>query len=167
MIFCMVCISPWINAGSASATSPLFPDSRDWEVQSRDRNDTLGVGLRYDFGRAKLDANFTRTLTRTRIGYSYNPVALGMSAANEALAGDGFSDLTYSQNVLSLSLLVPVDKRMALRFFDRYESGTMGDWHYAGVAENPMPTSGSLYLDAGAQNSYSVNVIGVLLQVKL
>jgi Putative outer membrane beta-barrel porin, MtrB/PioB len=153
--------------GAASSASPLFPDSRGWEVQSRDRNDTLGVGLRYDFGRAKLDANFTRTLTRTRIGYSYNPVALGMSAANEALAGDGFSDLTYSQNVLSLSLLVPIDKQMALRFFDRYESGGTDDWHYAGVAENPMPTSSSLYLDAGAQNRYSVNVIGILLQVKL
>ena len=45
--------------GAASATSPLFPDSRAWEVTSKDRNNTLGMGLRYDFGRAKLDANFT------------------------------------------------------------------------------------------------------------
>ncbi|HEX5092152.1 MAG TPA: MtrB/PioB family outer membrane beta-barrel protein, partial [Burkholderiales bacterium] len=153
--------------GAASATSPLFPDSRGWEVSARDRNDTLGMGLRYDFGRAKLDANFTRTLTRTRIGYSYNPTALGTSAVDQGLAGDGFSDLVYQQNVFSLSLLVPIDKWMALRFFDRYESGAMDDWHYAGVSANPMPTATSLYLDAGAQSRYSVNVIGVLLHVRL
>jgi hypothetical protein len=152
--------------GSASATSPLFPDSRAWEVTSRDRNDTLGVGVRADFGRAKVDANFTRSLARTQIGYTYNAAALGINAAQQALAGDGFSDLRFAQNVFSLSVLVPIDKQMAVRIFERYESGSVSDWHYDGVASNPMPTTGSLYLDAGPQD-YSVNVIGVLLIVRL
>jgi hypothetical protein len=152
--------------GSTADTSPLFPDSRGWEVRSKDRNDTLGVGLRYDFGRAKLDANFSRSLARTKINYTYNPAALGMTATQQALAGDGFSDLRFAQNVFSLSVLVPIDKQMSLRFFERYERGSVSDWHYDGVASNPMPTTGMLYLDAGAQD-YSVNVIGVLLIVRL
>lgn len=152
--------------GSASATSPLFPDSRGWEVRSKDRNDTLGVGLRYDFGRVKLDTSFTRSLARTQIGYAYNPAALGMSATQQALAGEGFSDLQFAHNVFSLSILVPIDKQIAVRFFERYESGSVRDWHYDGVASNPMPAATSLYLDAGPQD-YSVNVIGVLLVVRL
>jgi hypothetical protein len=152
--------------GTASATSPLFPDSRGWEVESRDRNDTFGLGVRADFGRAKVDASFTRSLARTKIGYSYNAAALGINATQQALAGDGFSDLRFAQNVFSLSVLVPIDKQLSLRIFERYESGSVSDWHYDGVASNPMPTATSLYLDAGPQD-YSVNVIGVLLIVRL
>jgi hypothetical protein len=152
--------------GSASATSPLFPDSRGWDVHSKDRNDTLGVGARVDFGRAQVDANFTRSLARTTIGYTYNAAALGISPTQQALVGDGFSELRFAQNVFTLSVLVPIDKQMSLRLFERYESGSVSDWHYDGVASNPMPTTGSLYLDAGPQD-YSVNVIGVLLIVRL
>ncbi|HJS36583.1 MAG TPA: MtrB/PioB family outer membrane beta-barrel protein [Burkholderiales bacterium] len=152
--------------GSASATSPLFPDSRGWEVTSKDRNDTLGVGAKADFGRAKVDANFTRSLARTRIGYTYNAAALGISPAQQALVGDGFSDLRFAQNVFTLSVLMPIDKQMSLRLYERYERGSVSDWHYDGVASNPMPSTGSLYLDAGPQD-YSVNVIGVLLLIRL
>jgi hypothetical protein len=152
--------------GSTSATSPLFPESRAWEVRSKDRNDALGVGLRYDFGRMKLDASFSRSLARTRIGYSYNPAALGVTATQQALAGAGFSDLRFAQNVFSLSVLVPIDKQMSVRFFERYESGAVRDWHYDGVAANPMPVANAAYLDAGPQD-YSVNVFGVLLLIRL
>jgi len=162
-----VTTSNWQSVcGSTSATSPLFPDSRGWDVRSKDRNDTFGVGVRYDFGRAKLDANFTRSLARTSIGYSYNPTALGTPADQQALAGDGFSDLRFAQNVFSLSIVVPIDQRMSLRFFERYESGAVRDWHYDGVAQNPMPAASSVYLDSGAQD-YSVNVVGVLLLIRI
>jgi len=152
--------------GSSSATSPLFPEGNAWDVRTKDRNHTLGVGLKYDFGRAQLDANFTRSLGRTRIGYAYNADALGLTATQEALAGDGFSDLRFAQNVLSLSLLVPINKRASLRFLGRYETGVVRDWHYDGVAANPMPTNNAAYLDAGPQD-YSVTLLGVLLLVRL
>jgi MtrB/PioB family decaheme-associated outer membrane protein len=152
--------------GSSSATSPLFPEGNAWDVRTKDRNHTLGVGLKYDFGRAQLDANFTRSLGRTRIGYAYNAAALGLNPTQEALAGDGFSDLRFAQNVLSLSVLVPISKRASLRFLGRYETGVVRDWHYDGVAANPMPTNNAAYLDAGPQD-YSVTLLGVLLLVRL
>ena len=88
----------------------------------------------------------------------------GLSA--QALAGDGFSDLVFAQNVLSLSVLVPLDKQVTLRFFERYESGVVRDWHYDGVEANPMPSTGSLYLDAGPKD-YSINLVGVLLVIRM
>ena len=157
----------WQEAcGAASATSPLFPDSRGWSTASRDRNDGLGVGVKYDFGRAKLDASFTRTLGRTRLGYTYSPTALGLTPVQAALAGDGFSDITFAQNVASASLMVPIDKRFSVRLLVRHESGRIRDWHYEGVAEAPMPTNNSLYLDAGPQD-YRTTLFGALLQVRL
>ena len=152
--------------GSSSPTSPLFPESKAWDVDTKDRNHSIGLGVRYDFGGAKLDANFTRSLARTQIGYTYNPAALGLTPVQQALAGDGFSDLSFAQNIFNVSLLVPLTKRAALRFLGQYENGTVRDWHYDGVRQNPMPTNNSVYLDAGPQD-YSVKLIGALLILKL
>ena len=152
--------------GGASATSPLFPESRGWQARSRDRNDMLGVGFKYDLGRAKLDASFSRTLGRTRIGYAFNPAALGLSALQAGLAGDGFSDLFFAQNVLSASVVVPLNKDISMRMLVRHETGKLRDWHYDGVAEGPMPTSNSVYLDAGPQD-YRATLLGLFFQVRL
>jgi hypothetical protein len=152
--------------GTASATSPLFPDARGWDVDSKDRNDVIGVGFRYDLGRAKLDSSFMRTLGRTRIGYSYNAAALGLSATQASLAGDGLSDITFAQNVVTLSVLVPIDKTFSMRALVRFESGKYRDWHYEGLSDNPMPTNTTLYLDGGPTD-YRTTVVGLMLQVRL
>jgi MtrB/PioB family decaheme-associated outer membrane protein len=152
--------------GTASATSPLFPDSRAWEVSSKDRNDVIGAGVKYDFGLARLDANFTRALGRTQISYSYNPAALGMNATQAALAGDGLSDLTFAQSILNASLVIPYGKHVSLNFLGRFESGRIRDWHYDGVAANPMPATNAVYLDAGPQD-YRARMVGVLVRATM
>jgi len=150
----------------AGPTSPLFPDSRTWEVNSKDRNDVIGVGVKYDFRFAKLDANFTRSLGRTQIDYSYNPAALGMTAVQTALAGNGLSDLTLAQYVLNASLVIPINKDMSLNLLGRIEAGKIRDWHYDGVAANPMPANNAAYLDAGPQD-YRAKLFGVLIRVTM
>jgi len=152
--------------GAASATSPLFPDSRAWEVNSKDRNDVIGAGVKYDFGLARLDANFTRALGRTQIGYSYNPAALGMTAVQAALAGDGLSDLTFAQNILNASVVFPIKKHVSLNVLGRFEAGKIRDWHYDGVAANPMPANNAVYLDAGPQD-YRARMVGVLVRATM
>jgi len=152
--------------GTASATNPLFPDSRAWDVDSRDRGNTLGVGARYDFGRIKLDASFTRALSRTRIEYTYNAAALGITPAQAALAGSGPSDLVFAQNVLNATLLFPINARFTLRGLVRYETGKVRDWHYDGVAETAMPANNAIYLDAGPQD-YRATVVGIFVHVRL
>jgi hypothetical protein len=151
--------------GTASAASPLFPESRAWQVDTRDNNDVLGLGLKYDFGKLKLDASFTRMLGRTHTGYKYNPAALGMSALQAALAGGGLSDLTFSQNVFTGSLIVPIERNVTLRLLVRHEIGKIRDWHYDGVADNPMPANNSAFLDGGPVD-YRDRVVGLFLQVR-
>jgi hypothetical protein len=150
---------------AASATSPLFPESRAWQVDSKDHNDVLGFGIRYDLGKVKLDGTFTRTLGRTHIGYTYNAAALGMSALQASLAGGGLSDLTFSQNILTASALFPLDRNVNVRLLVRHETGKVRDWHYDGVAANPMPANNTAFLDGGPVD-YRDTLFGILLQVR-
>ncbi|MGZ5040283.1 MAG: MtrB/PioB family outer membrane beta-barrel protein [Usitatibacter sp.] len=152
--------------GMASPTSPQFPDSRGWDVASKDRNAMLGVGAKYDFGKAMLDTSFMRTFGRTRIGYAYNAAGLGMTPAQVALAGDGFSDLVFAQNIFNASVFVPINKTVTMRLLVRYESGRIRDWHYDGVAANPLPANNAAYLDAGPLD-YRTTLVGILFQVRL
>jgi len=152
--------------GAESPTSPLFPESRTWDVRSRDANRVFGVGFKYDLGKAKLDGNVTHNFGRTRIRYTYNAAALGMSPLQAALAGDGLSDLIFRQTIASVSVVVPLQKDVSLRFLVRREIGKIRDWHYDGVAVNPMPANNALFLDAGPQD-WTASVIGVFVQMRL
>jgi len=79
---------------------------------------------------------------------------------------NGLSDITFRQNILEASLLVPINKTFAARFYYRYDTAKIRDWHYDGVAENPVPANGTVFLDSGPQD-YRANVFGVFLRVTL
>jgi hypothetical protein len=149
------------------AGSSLYPLDNAWSVDSDDRNQVAGLGLRYDFTRALADVNYTYSFGRSKISYQYGPgISLGLTPTQIALAGNGFSDLTFLQNVLEASLLVPINKTVAARFYYRFENGKVNDWHYAGVAQNPVPATNAVYLDSGLQD-YRVNVFGLFLRITL
>ena len=150
----------------AAPASPLFPESRGWDVSSRDRHDVFGFGAKYDLGRVKLDANFTRALSRTRIGYGYNAAALGLSPTQVELAGTGLPDLVYQQNVFSATALVPVNRNLLVRVLVRYETGRYRDWHYDTLDTNPMPANNAAYLDAGPSD-YRTTLVGVFLHLRM
>jgi len=147
------------------AGSSLYPLDNAWSVDSDDRNHVAGLGVRYDFIRALADLNYTYSNGRSKIGYQYGP-GVALNPAQAALAGNGFSDLTFLQNVLEASLLVPITKTVAARFYYRFESGKVNDWHYDGVAQNPVPATNAVYLDSGLQD-YRVNVFGLFLRITL
>lgn len=160
--------------GSASVTSPLYPTSRAWTATQTDNSTSLGLGLKHDLGKARVDANYSYTRGRTALAYSYNAAALGLatsgapSAAQRAvldLVGAGMPDLIYEQQVVDASLIVPVNKSMNVRLMLRHEIGKVRDWHYDGVSANPTPAANQqTYLDAGPQD-YKANAVGVFLQI--
>lgn len=165
------------SCGTASATSPLYTTSRAWNVSQKNKSDTLGLGFRFDFSsKTVLDVNYTYTSNRTKIGYSYNAAALGLTTsglptatqlATLGLIGNGFSDLALTQNVVDASVLVPFTKESSVRVLGRFEVGKIRDWHYDGVAANPTPgVNMQTYLDSGPQN-YRAYVIGVMYQYKM
>ena len=152
--------------GSASATSPLFPISRTWDVSHKDRNTVAGLGFHYEMGRVLSDIAYTYSTGRTKINYGYNAAALGLNATQVALAGDGFADLVFDQNILEANALVPLYKRLSLRVLYRFEDGRIRDWHYSGISVNPMPANNGAYLDFGPQD-YKVHLFGALFRYEL
>ena len=176
---------------NASPTSPLYPSSYAFQTKSQDTNNVLGLGARYDFGfvRADLDGTYIKGVTSTN--YTYNQTALSTlagfnnGAANTipanfqqtlGMIGGGQPDMDYNQEIINLNLVFPISKAIALRALYRYEQGTVTDWHYAGVATNPVPSvnggtvaaptavANSVYLDYGPQD-YHTNTFGLLVQV--
>jgi hypothetical protein len=151
--------------GVESPTNPLYNTSRGWTVESDEYNHAFGIGGRYDFGWARVELDYTYTTGVTEIGYRYNAAALGIvNPETQALIGTGMPDLKTTQHYADLNVLVPINKSVALHALYRYETGTIDDWHYTGIAENPMPTANTLYLDAGLAD-YSTSVVGLFVQV--
>jgi len=116
--------------------------------------------------------DYTYSSSKTNTNYAYGDTALSNVAATQAaaavIAGSALPNMTFVQHVLSLNLIIPVDKKLAIRLFDRFELGRVKDWHYDNVITGAVANydSGTILLDAGPQN-YRTNVIGVFAQYKL
>lgn len=153
--------------GIVSATNPLFPTSRSWDVHHKDHSQVYSVGGNYNFTRARLYANYTYTRSSTAISYRYNADALGFTPAQVALIGSGFPDITDRRGTLESNVVIPFNARLSMRLMYLYESGRIHDWHYDGVAQNPTPNTNQItLLDSGPQD-YHVNVAGVFFTITL
>jgi hypothetical protein len=161
-----------------TSTAPLtgtaagkFLSTDIWHMDTQDQNTAVGFGVRHDFGRFKLIADYSYSQSRTQIGYDFGSTALSRVPATQALmaalAGTGYPDLTLIQNTFSLNLLFPLSRKLSVHVFDRYELGKIGDWHYEGqpIGKTSAVDGGMLMLDAGPRD-YRLNVIGVLLQYR-
>ena len=148
------------------------PVTDNWSSTTNDRNDVFGFGMQRDIGSMKFGLDYTYSSSTTKIDYTFGPTSISGVAANQAaaalIAGSALPDMTFVQQTLNLNLLIPIDKKLSIRIFDRFEIGKVKDWHYDGVIVNRVAAydSGTLLLDAGPQD-YRANVIGVFLQYKL
>ena len=89
-----------------------------------------------------------------------------MNAVQVALAGDGWADLVFVQNLVEANALVPLYKRLSLRLLYRFEDARIRDWHYNGISVNPMPANNGAYLDFGPRD-YKVHLFGALFRYEL
>ena len=157
------------NIGGTNGGRPL---SSAWSSTNDDRNDVFGFGMQKDLGSLRFGLDYTYSNSTTRIDYAYGGTAISNVAATQAaaavIAGSALPNMTYVQHTLNLNLLIPIDKKLSIRLFDRYEIGKVKDWHYDGVITGAVANydSGTLLLDAGPQ-SYRANVIGVFIHYKL
>lgn len=149
-------------ATCGSAGSTQFPLANTWTTTQKDRNDVLGLGLSRSFGKVRFDLSYTYAAGRSEADYVYGS---GLATVNAALAGSGFSTLKFAQNILEANLLVPLARQLALRLLLRHEDGRIRDWHYDGVAANPVPgTNQQTYLDAGPKD-YRAVLLGAFLRL--
>jgi hypothetical protein len=151
---------------TASATSPLFPTSRTWDDSQKDHNTVGGVGFRHELRGVMTEIGYTYSNGRTSVTYDYNAAALGVNATQVALAGSGYPDLVFKQNIAEASAVVPLVSRWSLRVIYRYEHAEINDWHYDGIDENTMPANNGAYLDFGPQK-YKTHFFAVLVRFGL
>lgn len=155
------------------ATAPgglVFPLINQWTARNEERSQVFGGGFRQDFKALSLNADYSRSVGRSRIAYDYT-VGGAINAANAPLAGSRMPDLATDVDLLDLSLRVPLSKAWAVRFVYRYQAEKIRDWHYYGLLSTPVVTAnvnnlptGAL-LDAGPTN-YRVDWYGAMFQLK-
>ncbi len=141
-----------------------------WELDHKDYGNTVGLGLRHDFGMVKFDMSYTYARNRTEMRYD---APANLTDAQRAAAGAGFPDLVNTQNVLEANLLFPINKTASARLLFRHEYGKYRDWHYDGLQDDPVAVNApgtalpvGVILDAGPQ-TYRANLIGLMLQFRL
>jgi hypothetical protein len=149
----------------SAAGGPLYPRDRFWEVRSKDRNEFAGAGGRIELNWGVLDLDFVHSRGRTSIDYAHG-AGITLTQTQQALAGTGWPDLKFRQSVLNASALVPITRNVSVRLQVQHERGQVDDWHYAGVAANPVTASNGVYLDNGPER-YHATLIGVLLRLEM
>jgi len=155
-----------VGAGTdASVGGDIYQEINRWWTQDRQRNVYAGAHFNQRMGKTWLELGWSYSDSRGMTHYRFNSADALASPTLAALAGSGFDPMTFRINNFTLSWTVPLNPRVGLRLFDTYETGKMADWHYSGLDQG-LVTSNRVYLDAGPSN-YSVNMIGLMLEMKL
>ena len=89
----------------------------------------------------------------------------GNESRDHTALGTGFPAITYRLNTATVGATFDVSDRISVRVFDKYETGHISDWHYAGFNQS-LVVGNTLYSDGGPQ-SYNENLLGVFVSVKL
>jgi hypothetical protein len=148
-----------------SDLSCLLPNQ--WWESDNERNYSAGATLRHRVDRATFDANWSYIYARGLVDYSAASAGALVYPSEFPTMGTGFPANTYRLSSLSVGATVQFTERVALRVFDTYEIGNIADWHYAGFNQGlVVPNQNTLYTDGGPQ-SYTENLIGVMVNVKL
>ena len=159
-----------INDSGSDPTlgGPTYPEIGRWWADDEQRTHNAGVAFRHDFGRVRLDADWSWLYARGITSYRFNsPLAL---AWGDTVVGDGpgrgaFPAMKYRVDALTLGVYVPLGQRVALRIFDTWERGRVSDWHYLGF-DTSLAIDHRVYTDAGPRG-YEANLVGVLLDIRL
>jgi len=142
-----------------------YPDSGRWWSNDDQRNHYAGITLYQRIGRVRLDVNVTMLDARGTTHYRFaTPGALAYFG-DGFVADNAFRPLAYRVDGLTIGLTVPLAERIDLRVFDSYEKAHIADWHYSGFDAGYV-IDHRVYSDGGPE-SYSSNVVGVLLDVRL
>ncbi len=149
-------------SGDPNAGGAVYPLANRWDEESHDDTHTVGLGFRYAFGGAVLEAGYTYLYSPYRTRYSFaSSGAIAGGAAAALAAGEGMPDMRFRQNTLEASLRFALDRNSALRFYYRYDRAAFEDWHYDGL---PLVLgSEAVFLGAGPR-SYSASLVGLLYQ---
>ena len=143
-----------------------YPDANRWWVSDKQRNHYAGANFSQRIKRAVLTAEWNYIQSRGDTGYRYNsPAALSVPADATAAMAGAFPIMRWRINTLTVGVHFPINDRLSLRLFDTWQKGNLFDWHYSGF-DNGQVIGRMVYTDGGPE-SYSVNMIGLMMEMKL
>ncbi len=142
-----------------------YPDSGRWWASDEQRDKHAGISLVGTLGRVRVDLGWnhidSRGTTRTRFA---TPGALAWFA-DGFLEHNAFRPLLWRVDAITLGVSIPLGGRVGLRLFDSRERARIDDWHYSGLDAGYV-IDHRVYADGGPE-SYRVNLVGLLLDVRL
>ena len=144
---------------------PLFPYANRWWESDKERNHSVGITLRQQVRRVRIDASWNYLYAKgLTVGTYASPSALAY-ASDATLDGTAFPANFQRINSFNLSLLIPVNERVSLRIYDYFETSKIADWHYQGF-DQTLVFDHRVYTDRGPTD-YSANVVGLFVNIKL
>ena len=146
--------------------SACYPLANRWWESDRERNYSAGATVRRRIDRATFDLAWNYIYSRGRVDYTAASPGALVFPSDFATIGNGFPPNTYRVNSVTVGATVQLAERVSLRVFDNYEIGRIADWHYAGFTQGLVVGGNNAYTDGGPQ-SYTQNLVGVLVTVKL
>jgi hypothetical protein len=143
---------------------PLYPTANQWWSAEGERDYSAGLTARHRIDRVTVDLAWSYLYSRGTIDYS--AASSGAFEYPDEFSPTGsFPAMTYRVNSVTAGATIELSQRASLRIYDKYERGSIADWHYDGFAQG-LVVGNTLYTDGGPQ-SYSENLVAILLGVKL
>jgi hypothetical protein len=143
---------------------PYYPLANQWWSTDHERNYSAGLTARHRIDRATFDLAWTYVYSRGTNDYSAASAG-AFEYANEFSPTGSYPAMTYRLSSVTVGATIQLTERVSLRVFDNYEIGRIEDWHYDGFSQG-LVVGNTLYTDGGPQ-SYTENLVGVLVGVKL
>jgi len=148
----------------ANLGCPNYPTANQWWSTEGERDYSAGLIARHRIDRATFDLAWSYIYSRGTIDYSAASAG-AFEYPDEFSPTGSFPAMTYRVNSVTTGATLQLSERASLRIFDKYERGNIADWHYDGFSQG-LVVGNTLYTDGGPQ-SYSENLVGVLVDVKL
>jgi hypothetical protein len=152
------------GAYCANLGCPYYPTANQWWSTDHERNYSAGVTARHRIDRTTFDLAWSYIYSRGTIDYSAASAG-AFEYPDEFSPTGSFPAMTYRVNSVTAGATIQLSERASLRIYDKYERGSIADWQYNGFSQG-LVTGNTLYTDGGPQ-SYSENLVGVLVRVKL
>jgi Putative outer membrane beta-barrel porin, MtrB/PioB len=152
------------TAPCANLGCPYYPSANQWWSTEGERDYSAGLTARHRIDRTTFDLAWSYIYSRGTINYSAASAG-AFEYPDEFSPTGSFPAMTYRVSSVTAGATIQLSERASLRIFDKYERGSIADWQYNGFSQG-LVVGNSLYTDGGPQ-SYSENLVGVLVYVKL
>jgi putative beta-barrel porin MtrB/PioB len=152
------------TAACANLGCPYYPTANQWWSTEGERNYSAGLTARHRIDRATFDLAWSYIYSRGTIDYSAASAG-AFEYPDEFSPTGSFPAMTYRVNSVTAGATIQLSERASLRIYDKYEIGSIADWQYNGFSQG-LVVGNTLYTDGGPQ-SYSENLVGVFVNVKL